>query len=493
MVAIKVVKVAPGEHVPADSGQDNSIQTKSIIAELPTGLTLLEKAEQLRGMLHKNISKAQLYEIEEFLLRHDKEVKAEVRWLEFGLPRQVQLSAPDCIQALMQSRVAHHILMYATSTKCGALTHGVRLDTDQHPLLLMNAKWTRWEQISREIVYDDTKECFVSRDSSAVLWNYISPQGFIAKDPNAQKLYPIDLLDAKEYSALTEHAATFWNSYPEVDVGSKKPCVLQFFTSQTDQVTRNWLTEGILDCAAKHVGMRLVDSDGRLYSFGVEVTQEFREFLKASSCPDTATGYSKIVIPDYTEHQHFDRRFVTSIPLTTDRLEKIVSYIESINHGIGTPFCILRPNCMSFALKVLELGGVTMGGSMTVVEVVQIALPRFEKVTASMSICKKIWGAVSAIFTAVCPPIIFVARSISFIASKTTNLVVNLALMYFSVTNRMGTGGPFPKRSFRDLFADVIIDHSVQLVRWQRALNHGTKCYFYKGKPSMCNVYNELL
>lgn len=416
-------------------------------------LSLLDKAEALREIPVNHLSEYAKRELNQFFAEHQNAVRHQRNWCELGFPQEALLSAPDCVEQLLASHMAYSIALFNDS---------ITLDADKHPRILMNGSLTRWEEVQSLVTFDRVKECFVSKEDPALLWTYISPQGLVQKDPYPKKLYPVKQLLPQEQKELIQHANTFWKSHPEVDPEKLKPCVLQIFTTRIDCILRNWFTEHFLDLVPRHVGIRLIDSEGRLYSFGFQINEQFR---KVASCSNMlATGLAKVVTPDYAETAVFDRRFVTSIPLSTMRLERIIDFASRVNQGPGERFCQLQPNCLTFAKNVAALAGVEINCRMTVSEMILTAIPG----------ARKVYEAVLPVF-----------NLFSLVRAACINLVM-VCLLGAAKVVEPKAGSPLIA-TLADLFSDEKqqLDHVYKLIQWQKEHAQATKSYYYHLKPQM--------
>ena len=421
-------------------------------------LSLLDKSQLLSQLQHQELSQplAQplAQQIQEFLDLHQTRIRAQSRWLELRLPERVLISAPDCVDILITSRMAHHIVMYARATKKGSTLHGVRLDADFHPMLLMQGRWKRWDEISKELVYDTFKECFVSRYKPTVCWNYICPEGIVPKDPFSATLYPVLRLSPDEHEELCRQAQTS---------GSPKTCILQVVTGETNRCSRNCLTENFLDCSATHVGLRLIDPDGNLYSFGLEMTPEGKAYINNNTRTHFATALAKVSIPDYAEHQYFDLRRITSIPITFESFKQIVQYVEGINRSQGTDFCILGSNCLSFAQKVLAFADVRVSCEESITRLFLRTCCCFRPVRA-------LWSSLEPLFR----PYALVYQCAGFVPSRLTRLVINLAIATFGGRKHMVGAGGGHFRFYIDLFSEPRVNHTAAFIAWQKKQNTQT-------------------
>ena len=431
-----------------------------------SSLSLLDKVEALQALEYESLSQDQRIEMQRFITEQAHIIRCQTKWLDLGLSEAVLRTAPDCVDELISSHIAHFIVLFR------AAGHDVTLDHNDHPFIKMNGIMTPWDEIKACIEFNKEKECFVSKRDPNLSWTYICPDGFVQKEPYPTTLYPICTLKQDELAALQAHAAKFWESHPEVDPGLAKPCVLQIFSSRIDTFSRNWFTENYLDLAPRHVGIRLIDSTGKLYSFGLQINKQFREFISRSPSSILATGRAQVVVPDFYETHIFNRRMITSIPLTNERMQNILHEAGLVNMGPGEHFCQLRPNCLSFAIKMAKLAGVEIDCKMSVSEMILTAIPVIGKVyQAALPLLNKInLGIVGRV------------------AGVVRNCCLGLLMIARGACQNVEEGAG---RRLIGSLSDLLLDHTQQcdqvfkLHIWQQRYKEATKTYFYRKIPTM--------
>ncbi len=281
--------------------------------------------------------------------------KIQKKWEEFGFNGQIAKEHPDFVSFLFTSGLVFSIVMFQNSFG----EKGIDVDSYGHPLLKIEGAWTRWDSFKDTIEYNPKTEAIVSTKDRSLMYNYIASQGLVQRD-NARydKIYPIAKLSHEQKEEVKKEAANFWQTNQEIDPGIEKDSVLQVVTSRRDLWGRNWWTENLLDNTPEHVSLRLIDKEGNLYSFGLKMPpNEARRVFAYLPFTYLTTATANIATPDYDETRRFDERRITSIPLTTERKDAILNFINEINKR-DLSFNIAKQNCNKLAQIVLGIAGV---------------------------------------------------------------------------------------------------------------------------------------
>lgn len=340
----------------------------------------LEQAE-LEEVIQEKLNELQrqftpiLVDMEE----HRVECMNQKKWLGFGFPEEALVHQPDCVQFVMQSTLGYSIEMFKNTTRLGMQRHQIFFD-GKEVYLRFDGTFQPWSVIKELVSYDRVKKAIVSCADCSQTYNYISPRGLVLAKRHPAELYPIEELDATEHSQIRAHAQKFWQRHAEIDPGIEKECVLQVVTANKNCLPTSWYTESLNKLMPLHTAIRLIDKEGKVYSFGIDLTEEFNQYVRDNPLSILATGFSKAVTPDFEETRTFEERAVTSIPITASRLMAILQRVKEINQGPGMRFCMTKQNCNKFGVMLLDLAGITVNTRTTFSEILTQALPPLEKV-----------------------------------------------------------------------------------------------------------------
>lgn len=262
---------------------------------------------------------------------------------------------PDCAKFLKESGLLFAIRGYQHSIERRGETlpgeenmkMGIRFDRDDHPLLLKEGEWVRWDVIKKEICFDKKNKELVSTNDPSIEWNYFYPFGLVPGSRYNQ-VKSIYRLNANEIAGLQEHAARYYEINPDTDPGAVKNCFIQVYT--TDRKSQ--------PLGVSHVGVRLIDNEGRIYSLGYEMPTEQQKHITRSAFTILATDKVTIASLDYDEFRPFDDRYVTTIPISAAKAKKILDQMKEYTHQ-PLRFNYMRQNCARFAVEVLHLAGVS--------------------------------------------------------------------------------------------------------------------------------------
>jgi hypothetical protein len=264
----------------------------------------------------------------------------------------------DDIRFLMNSHLAHWISCFQNSTKNGPKEHEIRY-VQGRVAIKCRGQWESLSEIRKHLVYDAKKAKVVNSARPDEVWSYISPFGLVMRDQyDYSKLEPIEQLSQLECSAIREQAALFFTTHKEVDAGKEKKCVLQLLTTK-HRSQEDRLCSAISD-VTEHVGCRLIDERGRVYSFGLELENEQADSIFHSMPPFPFTAAktiaSTIASPDFGEFLKFHEKLITTIPLTKERLVEIVKFVEEQNK-LKIRFNAIKQTCATFGREVLKKAG----------------------------------------------------------------------------------------------------------------------------------------
>jgi len=433
----------------------------------------------------------------DLLEQRKSELLLQQKWCELLLPMGALTTDPDCVEFLMRSQFAYLMILFNND--------GIR-EVDGALLLKMDGKYRPWNEIRKLIYFDENRQRVVCRDRPELVYNYTGIDGIVQKDLEPHELYPVDQLSQEKHTLLMNHAKTYWQENKEADPDQKKECVIQIVSSQTDPLPRNWLTENFNDLYPTHNFIRLIDKDGMVYSFGSRVARESEEMLLDTRTNCFAAGYAKIRTPDFDESRYFDKRSVTSVPITTERLQQILQFSGKINQEEGIRFCFSKQNCSAFAAHIASIAGVEIESQMTFGEMLSKMLPKAEKIPLIGGGLKSISDAVAPIFTTLDTytpaPIKQVASLIEevalFIPRKVKTIFFNVLILAFGgckevepLKNNRADDRVFKDfsrllGSIEDFFADEVSDvhHSWKLIQWQQK-QPSTVIYRYTHGPKM--------
>lgn len=347
------------------------------------------------------------------ILEHPKENKADAKladkWLKLGLPASVLENHADCVRFLFESSLIYTIIGYRESFG-HSNDHDIKLDTDGHPMLKTQGNWIRWERIEREIHYDAKSEKIKSRAYSGSIvqaWSYFHPHGLVPVDRyNYDHAFPVFELSEEQYAKTRQHALKFYETNPEKDMGIPKDSIVQFFTSPRRQLPEKFYFDNANEQYPVHVGMRLITPDRKVYSFGYQLLPEEAAFIFSDMLSNfLATADAKVTMLDYEEFRAHEGRIVTSIPLSSQRSQNILNYLNELN-GKQLRFQYERQNCSLLMLEVIKKAGYDVNIRTTGIAFLYDVIPNLNqfpiigRVVAKVEQCVKwIWNAMPNMIT----------------------------------------------------------------------------------------------
>lgn len=434
------------------------IEKEKKIFEIQEAIKLLPEKGEERREIEKRLAVhlADLHEKAE-------ELQYQKKWIEFGNPLATLTSHPDCVYFMMQSGFGYNLEMYKNSALQTSERHKIVHLPNQEPQILFEGSYTSWSKIKAEIYYDVRLGKVVSKKSPTLFYNYISPEGIVAKDRNAKELYPIEKLSKDEFKRLHAFASQF-------PVNEQGEVVMQLVTNAERSIERSWLSTNYLDANQQHSAMRLIDPDGSVYSFSVELDNGFMEFHNQNPRLRFSTGRGRLTQPDWEEGRKFEETQVTSWTISTAKFEEIKKQVSAMQSGEGMPFCFANKNCSSFASYVCALGGVVINTKTSLSRLLWSILPTFEKIRRFIRPIFSLLARAEAVNP--------LASALFYLPRKVATLATN-SLFWLFGSSTVEPNAPKKREyaplfySWWDLFDDehASLHHSQPIVEWQRRQN----------------------
>jgi hypothetical protein len=434
----------------------------------------------------------------------EEDEKTVKKWENLGLPISILKNHMDCARFLIESSLAFKIVGYRETCTNPDL-HDVKLDSDGHPMIKIQGTFKRWELVKRELTYDSKTDHIRSlRYPGSVVqsWTYLAPNGLVPIDRlTNDRIVPIYQLNPNECQRVVENARKFYETNVEVDPGAPKDWVVQFHTSPRRQFVSSippLPKTPLLDKLARnlntHIVMRLIAPDGDVYSFGLEMPSDSQDFLwEGGMAKFLGTVTAKInKAGDYEEFKPHVGRVVTSIPLSAQRADNILRFI---NNSDDIRFNFLRQNCANLMSIVLKQAGYDLDTQTTVKQVLIDSIPEIKHVPflgpvidKVNQLFKKIFSAIGSILPKpIANAITAVENVVYFIPRKMGTLAINLFIKYFGGAKMLsGLPDGVPEddlyhasrflnfsrliRSWKDLFKEQTLElyHSKYFIDWQK-------------------------
>ncbi len=330
---------------------------------------------------------------------------------------------PDCVEFLRKSGLLYTIRGYqhTLDTSNGSLDpkmlnmkEGIRLDTDGHPLLLVNGDWMRWENLKHSVEYDPKKKIIVSKNQPSEEWNYFSPNGLCQRG-RYNDLYPIYPLSQNDQATLKAHGEKFFRgNVPQELQDQKKWHYMQVFTSHNSLIAK-----------LSHVGLRLINKEGEVHSFGFETLETDTPFLQQYTVGSYNAGITSL---DYDEFKPFKSRRVTTIPLTDEQYNQAMERVTT--HSKKTlRFNRMHQNCAVYVTDIMNVAGHPVKIDCTLPELILDLGPRFQTI-------RKVKNAIKCFFQRILSPCVIklitaVRNSVIAIAKRISSFFTNLLALYF--------------------------------------------------------------
>jgi len=273
----------------------------------------------------------------------------------------------ESVRLLVKERLAYTIVGFQNSSSYGQRCKPMKNIEGKLHILVDGVDTPVSELKERGSYYDRKLWQWYFKDRPEEPWNFYLPKGLVQIDRYSGPIVPVTKLDPEEHRVLLEHACKMCEPKQPQDPASKThlefseenppTCVMQLFINprRFGQFPYFPLFSGVHAMAPMHVGFRLVDQSGNVYSTGIITApeDEFRE--GAQNTFITVTGSPGIV--DWEEFRPHEGRVVTSIPMTEKTHENILKELNLMREE-KVRFNLLKQNCGRLATQIARIAGV---------------------------------------------------------------------------------------------------------------------------------------
>lgn len=314
-------------------------------------------------------------------------LREQKKWVEAGFPEEIVVTDPEAVHFAVSSDLLYTILMYKNASDA--------LDGEEITIRFQDGK-ALFKVEGSYIPYDKCKETirYSPEEKKFLGWNFVHPYGFILKDASSfDAIYPIARLKPEVCKRILDTASHFWSEdQDEVDPGEEKNFVLQVMTTGRRCFPSTWWGNNADDMTPEHTSSRLITPDGYVFSFGTKMRPADAD--KVTSLSNfLATAMSTTSAPDYEEPRSSNEKRVTSIPLTQERFDAILRFVNETNKGF--PFNFPTQNCARFVTAQMALAGVNVDIKMSVAQFFYGMLPNLEQVPLIGTPLSKLIAAVA--------------------------------------------------------------------------------------------------
>lgn len=372
---------------PANAAQGKVEQ--DLLQEIRTNKKFAKSIIRLKKSYDKNSPEAKTLS---FLLQ-----KAQLQSKLIGLKLDPALADHDfkSVKLLFSSRLIYNIVGFQNTTPRGLADHEIKLSPEGQIMIKKEGQWVKFSKIMEDLECDkdtplrglvEKRKPGEPENELRQRWNYYSPNGLIPvfRYPETAMLEgkrlsdeelsaildmrPVEQLSAAEMADLLAHAQTF---NPTGEVDPAKTCVLQIYTNP-EALTKhgdNFFLSRLSASLPVHAGIRMVFSDGTVYSTGLSGLPE-EQPLKEGTKNMLVTVNSAPAMLDYKEFYPHEGRIVTSIPISPEvfkwNMEKINEYRKKT-----VRFNLAKQNCVYLAEDLLQpagidpVAGLSVGGLFT--------------------------------------------------------------------------------------------------------------------------------
>ncbi|CCB87520.1 putative uncharacterized protein [Parachlamydia acanthamoebae UV-7] len=433
-----------------------------------------------------------------------------------GLDPHLASEDPQAVQFLFASRMIYNIVGFQNTSTNGKESHAIRQDENQRVMIKKQGAWVLVSEIMQDIESDayshlagvvEKRKEGLDENQGRQRWNYFSPDGLVPVDRYTHpELYPVEQLSKEEMGELLAHAQLFAPEGEPFPADPNKTCVVQIYTNPRDLTKHddNFFLAKLSASIPMHAGIRVINADGAVYSTGLSGLPEEQPFKEGRNI--LATVNSAPAILDFEEFRPHEGRIVTSIPVTPEVFEEIMSTLNDYRMRT-VRFNLTRQNCTYLANEILKKTGVTnLSNEMSLGKALAGTIPSPKNVKLIgkplRAIDQKMENAMKKVKKNVPKPMMTVARVprkvIWFLPNAASKLLILGLGGAKGTSKKTGEGNAsldnseemanFPHLfpSATEVFKDnsIHLYHSLPLVQWQLQ-QQSTVVHSYQGKPAM--------
>jgi hypothetical protein len=328
------------------------VAAEAFLSQLSTDSSLQKQLGSFQAKLGKDLPEAR--DVQSVLER----AQLTSRWTELGLDLPLFNNDYEGAKFLIKTRVIYSIIGYQNSTADGPTKHEIKVDDQNRMMIKKEGTYVVAVELEKDFTFDKEWQEIASKANRQERWNYFSPDGLVCVDRWLHpEFIPVEQLSDKEMVDLRAHAQHF---YPEGKAPySELPrdAVIQIFTNPRRQIPGGDfpLITRLEASFPVHAAIRVITSDGKVYSTGFGSTVEEDKYTEEGGMLTTINGMPTIL--DYEEFRKHEGRVVTSIPITTEACTKVLDkMIEYRQKTIR--FNLAKQNCVQLAVDALDETGV---------------------------------------------------------------------------------------------------------------------------------------
>lgn len=431
-------------------------------------------------------------------------------WEGVGLDPSVCETDYEGVNFLVKERLLYSIIGFQNSSAIGK-SHEQLQVRDGKVYILCEGKFLSAASLSKRFRYVK-EELQLMEQGTNKAWNYLCPDGLVPVDRcKSDTILPSMSISKDEKDRLLNHA----KKMSGMKFSEEKPAtsVLQIVTNPRKRFKTPdfFLFDGLESMTPNHLGFRIIDEKGNVYSSGFASTAEEDVY-----CTGKKNYFASINgmpgITDYEEFRPHDGRLVTSIPLTTETCNKELHELQEMRTR-GVRFNILTQNCSTMANQLLRIAGIKLDNRVSLYKFLKFLLPHY----SSLSFVDKIKSTLilwshkfsKATMTPSAEEATSVIGKIIRVILTPLRLLTNFAANLILLRHGANKGSPVMKdmygerkgeeglkkfsaviSSAKDLFSDRshTVHHSGPFIEWQ--LSQPTTRYYKYKEPNM-NILPE--
>jgi len=310
-------------------------------------------------------------------------------WDRLGLEMSALETDYDSCTFLIKQRLIYTIVGFSNTSSIGWTCDQLQFDKMGKLTMRVEGTHVPVEEIKKRFSYNRNRQELVENKTQKG-WTYTIPSGLVPRSSyDTQEIIPVTRLTKKEHTKLLTHAKTMESSSFASEPSSAN-CIFQICTNprQFKHIPFAPPLDGIHAFTETHVGFRIIDQNGNVYSSGFTWAEEEDTYCDGlQNALATISGMPGIL--DYEEFRPYEDRLVTSIPMTQETCDQMLKELNSMREK-KVRYNAMTQNCTLLATELAKTAGVTIDQRLSRREVIGYMLPHFSSFAPFCKIAAKI-------------------------------------------------------------------------------------------------------
>ncbi len=327
--------------------------------------TVVNNPDHRREFQSKNSSyhrlagevKATFTQLHDYLHQNSDKLKAEKKWIELGFSEEWLKADPASVHFIANTGAIYSILTLKNSPDLLDPEPLLSLENGQISVLVKEwdeSEYVPIQEFQKRVRYEERDDIFIDNEGKHG-WN-MTQWGFVPKG-RFEGFEAFAQITPEALKTVVDHGKTFWSPEQQKDRnGNERNCVIQVtanFKSRMGLPRTGWAKNAIE--TFNHIGIRVIDPNGKVYSFGYEMTDENNRATFKSFKTFCGSANALGAWPDFDVLRPFEDCNVTTAAISEEGFNKVKKFIEE---NKGCRFNSIKQNCakhVSLACKEVDI------------------------------------------------------------------------------------------------------------------------------------------